>query len=103
MNSKPIQAGGINHVWRNPKNSFRHPFLKLNLNCKLDNHPGVVIVSNVNYQQAFASQVNSLEKELPQLLQSVQGQAVAYWWLEHEVNEQNRIYSGITEHPVFVG
>lgn len=103
MELRPIQAGGMFHVWRSPDNSFRHSFLKLYLDCEPDKYPGIVIVSDENYQEACATPVKNLQRELPQLLQRIQGQPIAYWWLEQDEGELNKILSGITGHPVFVG
>ncbi len=65
MESKPIQAGGMCHTWRSPDNSFRHLFLKLDLDCEPDKHPGIVIVSDEHHQRACAAAVKNLQKELP--------------------------------------
>ena len=104
MNSKykyAMQAGGMFHLWRSPDGNFKHSFLKLDFECEPDKHPGVVIVADEHYQHAFAAGVHNLERELPALLQRVQGKPVAYWWLEDDQNELKRILSGLSEHPVF--
>jgi hypothetical protein len=104
MSSNPkydIQTSGTLHVWRNPSNNFKHAFLRIDFRCNLDPRPGIVIITNENYQHAFASAVKNLQRELPALLNQIQGNPVAYWWLEQNKNEIERILSGITEHPVF--
>jgi len=104
MNSKykyAMQAGGMCHLWRSPDGNFKHSFLKLDFECEPDKHPGIVIVADEHYQHAFAAVVQNLERELPALLQRVQGKPVAYWWLEDDQNELKRILSGLSEHPVF--
>lgn len=55
----------------------------------------------VHYESAFAAAVKNLQKELPSLLNQIQGRAVAYWWLEQDRGEIKRILAGLTEHPVF--
>lgn len=104
MATKPknaLQAGGMCHLWRSPDGWFKHTFIKLDFDCMRDNYPGVVIVADVNYENAFAAAVKSLQKELPSLLNQVQGEAVAYWWLEQDQSEITRILCSLTEHPVF--
>ena len=104
MNSKPkyaMQAGGMCHRWQSPDGNFKHSFLKLDFECEPDHYPGIVIVADEHYQHGFAAAVKNLQRELPALLQQVQGKPVAYWWLEQDQNELKRILSGLTEHPVF--
>jgi hypothetical protein len=104
MNSNPkhaMQAGGMLHLWRSPDGSFKHLFLKLDFECEPDKYPGVVIVADEHYRHAFAVAVQNLQRELPALLQQVNGKPVAYWWLERDQNELKRILAGLTEHPVF--
>ena len=104
MDLKPkyaMQTSGICHLWRSPDGSFEHTFLKLNFECEPDRYPGVVIVTDDNYEQAFAAAVQNLQRDLPALLKQTQGKPVAYWWLEQNENEVKRILSGLTGHPVF--
>ena len=81
--------------------SFKYSFLKLDFECELDKRPGIVIVADEHYQHAFSASVKDLQRELPALLQRVQGIPVAYWRLEQDQDELKRILSGLTEHPVF--
>lgn len=104
MNSKhkyPMQVAGMCHLWRSPNGNFKHLFLKLDFECEPDKHPGIVIIADEHYEHAFAAAVQNLQRELPELLQRVQGTQVAYWDLEQDPNERKRILSGLTEHPVF--
>ena len=104
MNSKPkyaMQTGGMVHLWLSPDGNFKHRFVKLDFECEPDKHPGIVIVADEHCQHAFAVAVQNLQRELPVLLQRVQGKPVAYWWLGRDQNELKKILSGLTEHPVF--
>lgn len=100
---KPRQAGGLLQAWRNPDSTFHHLFLKLNLDCEPDNYPGVLIVSDVHHHHVLVAAVNSLQKELPLLLQQLEGERIVYWYLEQNEQERSRIVFGLTTHPVFVG
>jgi hypothetical protein len=95
------QGGGVCHLWRSPDGNFKHTFLKLDFECEPDMYPGIVIVTDVHYQEVFAAAVQNLQRELPALLKRIEGKAFAYWWLEQDMNEAKRILSGLTEHPVF--
>lgn len=103
IKQKPLQGSGTFHVWRSPDDNFRHPFLKLDSDCEPDKYPGIIIVSDEHYQRAFATGVKNLEKELPHLLEQIQGKPIAYWLLEQDEKEIKRILSGLTSNPVFVG
>lgn len=90
-------------TWKSPDGSFHHLFLKLDFDCEPDNYPGILIVSDVAHRQVRATAVKSLLKELPLFLKQIDGEVVAYWWLEDNDKERTRILSGLTDHPVFVG
>ena len=96
-----MQTGGMCHLWRSPDANFKHTFLKLDFECEPDRYPGIVMVTDMHYQYAFAAAVQNLQRELPALLKRIQGKPVAYWWLEQDKNEVKRILSGLTDHPVF--
>ncbi len=98
-----IQGGGLCHVWRNPDDSFRHLLLQLNSDCELDTSPGIVIISDEYYRHAHATIVNNLQKELPSLLNQIEGKPIVYWWPEEDDQELKRIASGLTKYPIFVG
>lgn len=100
---KPIQTGGMCHAWRSPDGSFKHVLLKLDLRCEPDNYPGIVIIADEGCRQAVATSVKSLRKELPKLLEAAAATPVVYWRIERDAREIERILSGLTEHPMFVG
>jgi hypothetical protein len=103
MISKPIQSGGSNHVWGSPDGKFRHPFLRLNLDCEFDKYPGVVILADEAHKSAVTIVIDNLHKELPVLLEKSQDRNVIYWCLEENKIEREQIFQGITEHPVYIG
>jgi hypothetical protein len=100
---KPRQGGGLMQTWQNPDKTYRRMFLKLALNCDPDPYPGVVIVSDVSHSQVFVAEVQNLQKDLPQLLKRIKGEAVAYWDLEMDAQKRKEILLGLTSHPLFVG
>ena len=104
METKPkyaMQAGGACRLWQSPDGNFKHTFLKLDFDCEPDKYPGVVIVTNEHYENACASIVKNLQRELPALLKQVNGTPVAYWWLETDEKQAQSILASLTEHPVF--
>jgi len=104
MDQKPkyaMQAGGMCHLWGSRDGTFHHSFLRLDFDCEPDKYPGVVIITDENYQNAFSARVSNLQRELPSLLVRIRGKPVAYWWLEQDEHEIERILSGLTEQPVF--
>ncbi len=90
-------------TWQNPDRTYHRMFLMLAPDCDPDPYPGVVIVSDANHNRAFVAEVQNLQKELPQLLKRIEGEAVAYWDLEMDVQERKEILRGLTSHPIFVG
>lgn len=77
----PMQTGGILHAWQSQNGDFKHAFLKLDLDCETDKHPGILIIADEAFQNAFAIAVDNLQKELPALAKKVSEKSVAYWWL----------------------
>ena len=100
---KPIQTGGMCHLWQNVSGSFKHLFLKLDLRCEPDRYPGIVIVANANCGSATASKVDNLSRELPALLQAFANDSVVYWSLQPDVQHREEIFIELTQHPVFIG
>ena len=100
---KPMQAGGLLQIWQNPKGSYHHLFLKLDLDCEPEDYPGVLIVSDVHHRQVLVTAVESLHKELHSLLQKIEGEGVACWKREQKAQERSKILSDLTANPVFVG
>jgi hypothetical protein len=96
-----VQTGGIDHFWQSPDGEFKHVFLQLDLGCEPDKHPGIVIIADECYQHAFAAVVQDLQRELPALLQRMQGRSVVYWWFERDQKQLTTILTSLTEHPVF--
>jgi hypothetical protein len=90
-------------TWKNPDKTYRHAFLKLDLNCEPDPYPGVVIVSDVNHVQVFVAEVQDVQKELPRLLERIKGEAVAYFDLEMDAQKRKEILSGLSSQPLFHG
>lgn len=88
---RTIQNGGMCHAWSSPDRTFKHIFVRLQLDCEPDKYPGVVIVSDENYNQASVASVKNLSKELSQLLAGVSGKSIAYWSLEHDEGQINKI------------
>ena len=100
---RPIQTGGMCHAWSSPDRTFKHIFLKLQLDCEPDKYPGVVIVSDENHNQTSIAAVKNLSRELPQLLAGISGKSIAYWSLEEDEGQINKILVGLTAHPIFFG
>ena len=100
---KPIQCGGLIQIWQSPDRSYRHHFLKLDLDCELSNYPGVLIVSHVNHSQVLVANVESLRKELPRLLEQIGDEVIAHWSLEEDDQKRSSILSRLTAHPLFAG
>jgi len=101
--SKSRQGGGLVQAWQSPDGAFRHCLVRLDLDCEPDPYPGIVILANAGYQQAFAYEVLDCRKELPGLVAKFEGTPVAYWSLESNASERKRILAGLTQHPVFYG
>ena len=99
---KPGQGNARTHAWQSPNKSYHHMFLKLNLNCEPDPYPGVAIISDVSHSQVFIVEVQNFQKDLPEMLKRIRGEAVAYWSLEMDAQKRKEILSGLTSHPVFV-
>ena len=100
---RSIQTGGMCHAWSSPDRTFKHIFLKLQLDCEPDKYPGVVILSDENYNQASIASVKNLSKELPQLLAGISGKSIAYWSLQQDEEQIKKILAGLTAHPIFFG
>ena len=100
---KPIQAGGMNYLWKSPDGSFQHMFLKLDPSCDQDFLPGVVIVSDEHNQNAKAFSVKNLQREFPDLLSRFSGPVNAHWWIEKDEKDAFALLSKISTNPVFVG
>lgn len=103
MNSKPIQVGGMNHSWGDPSRDFHHLFLLLDQDCEYDKYPGIVILTDDSLKNTVAIKVGNLHKELPLLLENNKDKNVLYWWLEIDPSRLEKIFAGITEHPVYIG
>ena len=103
MTSKPIQSGRISHVWGSLDGKFRHPFLRLNPDCAFDKYPGDVLLTDAARRSAVTVIIENLHKELPELLGKLQGKKVIYWCLEENKTEREKIFQGITEHPIYIG
>ncbi len=90
-------------AWQSPDQKFHHLFLTLDLECKPDHYPGVVVLSDKNHSKVIVKEVQNLEKELPQLLGEINGMPEVYWDLETDANKRKEVLSGLTEHPKFIG
>jgi len=99
----PLQGGGVLRAWQSSDRTFHHLFLTLDLQCKPDHYPGVVIISNKEHSQVMVKEVDNLEKELPQLLGEFEGTPEIYWDLETDEGKRGEIVNALTENPVFVG
>lgn len=96
-----MQVGGMLHLWSSPDRSFGHSFLRLDFECEADPYPGILILTDQTYRSASAVAVRNLRKELPALLEKVNEDAVAYWWLERDQIELESVLSRLTERPIF--
>ncbi len=96
-----MQAGGEVRKWSNPQRTFSHSLLKLSFDCEADPHPGILILTDQSYKDASAMTVNDLRKELPKILAPLGDDTVAYWWIERDEKERNRLLSELTANPVF--
>jgi len=97
-----MQAGGMCHRWRSPNGNFNQVFVKLDLDCEPDKSSGVVIATDKHYEQAFATPVENLYKELHALLrQQIQESPIIYWWPVQDKNKIKRILYGLTKRPIF--
>ncbi|MCR4345820.1 MAG: hypothetical protein NUV55_01245 [Sulfuricaulis sp.] len=48
-----IQAGGDMRQWSNPERTFRFSLVKVNFDCEPDAYPGVLILTDQSYKEAF--------------------------------------------------
>jgi hypothetical protein len=99
----PIQGGGMLRVWQSPDRKFKHTFLTLDLDCKPDNYPGIVIISDKSHRVVSVTEVKNLERELPSLMAKFESQPEVYWDLETNAQRRKEILSSLTSDPVFVG
>ena len=90
-------------VWQGPDEDFRQLFLTLDLECKPDHYPGIVIISNKHHNEVKIQEVQNLEKELPQLLQHFDDEREVYWDFEADDQKRKDILIKLTEHPSFLG
>ena len=100
---KPLQCDGLLQTWRNPDNSFNHIFLELDLACEPMDYAGILIISDLNHDNAKVFNIKSLWKELPRLIENKEHDVIAYWWHEDDAKKRSRMLSDITTHPLFVG
>jgi hypothetical protein len=100
---KPIQTGGSLQMWRSPDNSYRHHFLELDLSCEPGNYAGILIFSDATHSNVEVFNIESLWKELPNLLEKRKDEVIAYWWREDDAKERSRMLSDLTTRPVFLG
>ena len=97
-----MQAGGDMRKWSNPQRTFSHSLLKLNFDCEADPYPGILILTDRSYKSVSAMAVKDLRKELPKILEPLLGDdTVAYWRIERDERERNRLLSGLTANPIF--
>jgi len=99
----PLQGGGTLRAWQSPDASYHHLFLELDLSCKPDHYPGVVIISNNEHSNVKVAEVQNLEKELPHLLEAFTKPAKVFWDFEIEASKRGEIITALTESPKYVG
>jgi hypothetical protein len=103
LGKKSLQVGGTVYGWRSPDGRFTRAFLKIDQSCDQFPRPAVLIVADINDEQAHLTSVDNLAKQLPALL-SARGEACnAYSLHEPDEARRTRILVELTEHPVFVG
>ena len=95
------QEGGDIRKWSNPQSTFSHHLLKVNFDYVADPYPGILIVADKSYKSASAMAVNDLRKEIPTILGSLCDETVAYWHMERDQSERNRVLLGLTSNPIF--
>ena len=44
---KPLQPTGLMVSWQSPNKKFVHTFAIIDLQCELDNYPGILIISDI--------------------------------------------------------
>ena len=100
---RPMQTGGVCHVWRSPDGEFKHLLLKLDLEYEPDGYAGILVITDELGRNAQAMEVANLRKELPAVLARSPEGAVAYWSLRRDERERKLLLAGLTERPYFVG
>lgn len=100
---KPIQTGGMFHVWQSPDRSFKHMLLKLDLSCEQDKHPGVLVLADANQREAITIKIKNLYKEFSAIRAIHLKYPIAYWWREDDEKVLAAIILGLTESPELLG
>lgn len=103
VTNKPLQTGGSLWMWRNPDNTYRHQFLKLDLTCEPGDYAGILIISDAIQGNALAFNIERLIKELPTLIEGSKEKFELYWWREDDAKKRNSMLFDLTERPVFIG
>lgn len=103
MTEKYLQASFQTHDWKSPDSSFRFNFAIIEPESELDNHPGLVLLSDKTQTETSVTEVSSLRKELPRLLENAGSDVIVYWRIGDDSKERAAILRQLTDHPVFHG
>ncbi|MEY8214858.1 MAG: hypothetical protein RPR97_10315 [Colwellia sp.] len=108
---KPLQPTGLMVSWQSPNKKFVHTFAIIDLQCELDNYPGILIISDISNTPLLVKNVANLRNDFQELRNSIDYQIeVKVYWSSvtdlHDLNgteERHKIVSGLTDHPVLIG
>jgi len=75
--------------------------VKKDFDCEADSHEGILILTDRTYRSAKAIAVKNLRKELPAILAPLGEDTVAYWRMEDDEKERERIFAGLKDTPIF--
>lgn len=103
MSNKYLQATFQTHDWKSPDESFRYNFAIVEPESELDNHPGLVILTDASRLKVSITQVHSLRMDLPSLLANEDSGVVVYWRIVDNPKERETILRKLTSRPVFHG
>lgn len=96
-----MQTSGEIRRWSNPERTFHFSLVKINFDCEADPYPGVLILTDRSYKRSTAMAVNNLRKDLPQILEPLGDDVVAYWGMVSDDAERRKVLTGLTSAPVF--
>lgn len=96
-----MQTCGDLRKWSNPERTYDHILLKMDLECEADPYPGILILTDRNYNNASASLVTNLRKELPKLLGLLGEDAIVYWCMIYKEEDRQDALRRLTSAPVF--